>query len=131
MSKYLQARQKWAGQRSEKKQEIEGKKIGKRGRKEMEITTKGTSVDVPVGHKSFGKKNQSPLSPHSLLQFLFLHPQLNCTGLHFNAVDKPLPAKAITHREKERVRRLKERSGGRDRGAGNHTFRLCLCGGRK
>lgn len=45
-----------------------GKKDLEEGGGEMEISTKGTSVDFPVGHKSFGKK-KSPLSPHSLLQF--------------------------------------------------------------
>lgn len=68
----------------------------------MDITTKKNKTppaDFPLGYSSLPQKKSlhRPPTPHFSLSFLPQH----CAGLHFNAVDKPLPVKAITHTEGE------------------------------
>lgn len=98
----------------------------KEGEKDMEITTKkGSSADCPLGHSSSPEKPPSTPTPHSSFSLLPAP-----TTLHWFALQCGRQATTCESNYSYRER-LGERQGGRDRGAGNHAFRLCLCEKRK
>lgn len=94
----------------------------------MEITTeKAPSADFPQGHSSSPEK--PPYRPHT--PFLSQSPSSthNLT-LHWFALQCGRQATTCESNYSYRET-LGERRGGRDRGAGNHASRLCLCEERK
>lgn len=120
-------------ERTDRKQE---KRAGEREKRKsrggvgaMEITTnKAPSADFPLGHSSSPEKPPSNRTPHSSLS-QFPSSTHNFT-LHWFALQCGRQATTCESNYSYRER-PRERKGGRDRGAGNHASRLCLCEERK